>query len=137
MKRELIFYDYGGEVLGRTGEITAIYLKEYYNAVGTFEVRLTASAGKVLLENDFVIAAGDGFKAIITSVTVDEGGVIACGRTLNWILGRRLCAPFGSVKDENGETVTVTFGSGKNRRERRFRGVGGLHIGQCVGNNRI
>ncbi len=107
MKRELIFYDYNGRVLGRTGEITAIYLKEYYNAVGTFEARFPASAGRVLLENDYVIAAGDGFKAIITSVTVDEGGVIAYGRTLNWILGRRLCAPFGSRKDENGETVTI------------------------------
>ncbi len=109
MKRELIFYDFSGAVLGRTGDITALYFKEHYNGVGTFEAHFPASsgAGKILLKNDFVIAAGDGFKAIITSVTANNTEVIAYGRTLNWILSRRLCAPFGSSVDENGDTITV------------------------------
>ena len=103
MRRELIFYDFSGRVLGRCGDISSLYVKEYYNAVGTFEAHFPASseAGKILLSNEFVVVLGDGFKDIITSVTAGGSEVTAYGRSLGWILIKRLCAPFGINDDDN------------------------------------
>ncbi len=99
MHRELIFYDYEFNPLGRASGVSDIYYKEMYNGIGTFEAELDAdgSMAAELMDRDYTVAVWDGLQAVITSVRAAEGeGVLKVyGRTPNWLLSRRACPNFG------------------------------------------
>ena len=98
MHRELIFYDYEFNLLGRVSGAADIYCKEFYNGIGTFEAEIDMTEPMVseLMQRDYTVVAWDELQAVVTSVQAREGeGTLKIyGRTPNWILAKRACPNF-------------------------------------------
>lgn len=97
MHRELIFYDYEFNPLGRAMGID-IYRKELYNGVGSFEAEIDMAGPMAaeLMERNYTVVLWDGLQSVVTSVRAAErdGTLKIYGRTPNWLLSRRACPNF-------------------------------------------
>lgn len=71
----------------------------YYNSVGTLEIHMNINSpqARTILENKYVMAfmgEQDELQAVIVIKKIDKHELILFGRTLNWLLEKRVVEPF-------------------------------------------
>jgi hypothetical protein len=108
---DIFLYDCGGYAL-HCVETRAISVNWFlkYNGIGTFEAvfpRESDIARRLLQSDKWVLTQGTGKAAVFTGLSLGEN-LTVYGRTPNWLLSRRLAAPFraedlsGVAKDTEG-----------------------------------
>lgn len=75
----------------------------YYNEIGTFEAHLPLSSEliKLIAQNKYLIVCEDDKTAVLTGYEIDRE-LVLYGRTLNWLLEKRVAPKTESVTDKAG-----------------------------------
>lgn len=107
---DIRFYDFEFNLLYIEQEIISAdwYIK--YNGIGTFEGHFSANGDKlkILLENQYTVAVQGDLQAVITAKQVADGELVLYGRTVNWLLGKRVTPAFSTRTSDigtNAETI--------------------------------
>lgn len=97
---DLRFYDYEFHLKKIVPSYISANWTLYYNDVGTAEFHFspTDSAVEVILENDYLVVTQGDLQAIVTGKRVAEDDVAVYGRTMNWILTRRVIPKFKTTQ---------------------------------------
>ena len=90
-------YDFEFNLLAVAPRVISSVWNLKYNSVGTYEghFALSDSVAKVLLENKYVVLCEGDRQAICTG-KIAENDLLICGRSINWILTRRIVLPFNT-----------------------------------------
>ena len=93
------FFDFEGTLLAIEPNTIYTDWQIFYNGIGTFEakVRADGAAAGCVTSHAFVIAEENRRQAIITAYEIGEL-VQLYGRTLNWIMQKRVVPPFTATK---------------------------------------
>ena len=91
---DIYFYDFDFNLLYIEKNCISAMWSINFDDIGSFEAVFPLNSGaiKTVLENDYVIAVQGVNHAIVTGKIVSKKGVIY-GKTLNWILGKRIVSP--------------------------------------------
>lgn len=102
---DIYFYDFEFNLLCIEKNCISSMWSIKFDDVGTFEAvfPIDSDAVRTVLENDYVIAVQGVNQAIVTGKIISKKGTIY-GRTLNWILGKRL-ATAQSFNSDGAEAV--------------------------------
>lgn len=100
-------YDFNFNLLFIMSDIISSSWSLKYNGVGTYEghFRLRDDITEVLLENTYLIVTEGENQAVCTGKIADTE-LLLCGRTLNWLLSKRVMPPFKTSKIFNGQFQT-------------------------------
>ena len=93
---DIRIYDFEFNLLKVCSRFVSSNWSIYYNDIGTFEAHfpIDDDISKVLFENDFLIAKQGNKEAIITGKQIKDD-IAVYGRTVNWMLSRRIIKPLG------------------------------------------
>ncbi|MBR2500168.1 MAG: hypothetical protein IKB60_03720 [Clostridia bacterium] len=107
--KDLRFYDFGLNLLHIEHKIISSNWTTYFNDLGKAEIHLSTNSKAVplLFENKYLIITEGENQAIVTAKQIGSKCVIYA-KTPNWILSKKLLAPFESVT-ENAETKVREF----------------------------
>ncbi len=101
---DIRFYDFEFNLLWIEHKIisTDWYIK--YNGIGTFEGHFELNGNKVrtAFENDYIVAVQGDFQAVITAKQICGNELILYGRTVNWLLSKRVTPNFSTYRLEIG-----------------------------------
>lgn len=101
---DIRFYDFEFKLLYIENEIITAdwYIK--YNGIGTFEGHFPANSDKLrlILENKYIVAVQGDLQAVITAKQVADGKLILYGRTVNWLLCKRVTPAFSTRNTDIG-----------------------------------
>ena len=106
----IIFYDYEFNRLLAETKVISWQLTKYFNGVGIFSAHLPLSseATRLVAENDYLVCkVGDEFMLVTGKEIGNE--LVIYGRTINWLLTRRVLLPFSEVTKRTGEFVQGIF----------------------------
>lgn len=109
MNRDIRFYDFEFNLLHIEPSFKSVNWTVYYNRVGNFEAHfdLKSELTKVLFENTYVVAVQGSFAAVVTGKRITNE-LAVYGRTLNWLIGKRVTPKFGHTTG-TAETLTRSF----------------------------
>lgn len=102
--RDIRIFNFEFELLYIMTDVISSEWRILYNGVGTFEghFRLKDGILKEIMENRYIVVCQGDLQAIcVGKVCSDE--LVVCGRTVNWILTRRIRPPFSTNRLYNGE----------------------------------
>lgn len=104
--RDIRVYDFEFNLLCIMCDVTSIQWHILYNDIGTFEghFSLNDEISDIILSHTYIIITQGDKQAICTGKIV-ENNLVVCGRTVNWILSKRVRPPFKS-REIFGETYT-------------------------------
>lgn len=101
---DIRFYDFEFNLLWTEHEIisTDWYIK--YNGIGTFEghFALNGTKAKKVFGNEYIVAVQGDFQAIITAKQIRGNELILYGRTVNWLLSKRVTPNFSTYRLDIG-----------------------------------
>lgn len=101
---DIRFYDFEFNLLYIENEIISAswYLK--YNGIGTFEGHFPMNSRKVkaILENEYIVLVQGDLQAIVTGKRISGNELIIYGRTVNWLLSKRVTPNFSTYKLDIG-----------------------------------
>lgn len=109
------FYDYEHELKAIAAHKVSVNWVMDYAGVGTFEMHLSPKDAivKILMGEDYLIAVEGDRAAVIVSKTIDKSECVIYGRTLNYLLEKRVVLPFedstGSVKEYISEKMMPEY----------------------------
>lgn len=104
--KDIRVYDFEFNLLCVMTDVVSSSWHILYNGVGTFEghFRLKDSISDIILSNKYIVLCQGDLQAICTGkIVTDE--LVVCGRTVNWILTRRIRPPF-KTKEIFGDDYT-------------------------------
>ena len=104
--RDIRIYDFEFNLLCIMTDVISSRWHLQYNGVGTFEghFRLEDQISQVILSHKYLVIVQGDLQAICTGKIVSDEFTV-CGRTVNWILTRRITPPF-KARLIFGETYT-------------------------------
>jgi len=104
--RDIRVYDFDFNLLCIMTDVVSSQWHILYNDVGSFEghFRLNDRISDVILSHNYIVITQGEKQAICTGKIVEDE-LIVCGRTVNWILSKRVRPPF-KTKDIFGEEYT-------------------------------
>ncbi len=104
---DIYFYDFDFNLLCIEKNCISSMWSIKYDDVGTFEAVFPVESDGIrcVLNNDYVIAVQGANQAIVTGKIISQKGTIY-GKTLNWILTKRL-APTRSLNSDGAEAVKI------------------------------
>ncbi|MBQ3038209.1 MAG: hypothetical protein IJD30_03415 [Clostridia bacterium] len=104
--KDIRVYDFEFNLLCIMCDVTSVQWHILYDDVGTFEghFSLNDEISNIILSHRYIVITQGENQAICTGKIVDNE-LIVCGRTVNWILSKRVRPPFKS-KDIFGENYT-------------------------------
>ena len=106
----IIFYDYEFNRILAENRVIRWQFTKLYNGIGTFTVYLpnTSPAVKLVMENDYLVCQFGSEYAVVTGKELGSELVIY-GRTLNWLLSKRIVLPKEALVCYTGEFVESNF----------------------------
>ena len=112
--KDIRVYDFDFNLLCIMPDTKSVSWRILYNGVGTFEghISLIESISNVILNNKYTVIVQGDRQAICTGKIVEEE-LVVCGRTVNWILTKRVRPPFraseifGTEEYQNPETILL------------------------------
>lgn len=113
-------YDFDFNLLGIMNDVISSTWSIKYNGIGTYDghFRLEDSITDIFLKNKYLIIIEGENQAVCTGkVAGDE--LLICGRTLNWLLEKRVVPPF-KTREIFGENFVSPYTIGNMVLERAF-----------------
>lgn len=104
--KDIRVYDFEFNLLCVMTDVVSASWHILYNGVGSFEghFRLKDSISNIILSNKYIVLCQGNLQAICTGkIVTDE--LVVCGRTVNWILTRRVRPPF-KTREIFGDSYT-------------------------------
>lgn len=102
--QDVRFYDFEFNLLHIENDIISLewYLK--FNGIGNFEIHLKADGDRVriIMSHEYMVAIQGDRQAIITGKQIVGNELILYGRTVNWILSKRVTPKFSTYKADIG-----------------------------------
>lgn len=100
---DLRFYDWEGKLLCIVPRMESVNWRVHYNEVGTLEVHMNVDSpqAKTIMENKYMIAICGKLQAVVVMKTIEKHELIVFGRTLNWLLQKRVVMPPEGEKTRN------------------------------------
>lgn len=95
--KDIRIYDFEFNLLCIMTDVVSAQWHILYNDVGTFEgrFRLNDSISDIIMSNKYIVIVQGDLQAVCTGKIV-ENDLVVCGRTVNWILKKRVRPPFKS-----------------------------------------
>nr|DAZ25996.1 MAG TPA: hypothetical protein [Caudoviricetes sp.] len=89
-------YDFEFKLLHIENNAVSLNWTLYYNDIGVYEGHFPQSPDlvKTVFGNDYLVVIQGDKQAIITGKQLENGECILYGKTVNWILSRRICRAF-------------------------------------------
>lgn len=92
---DIRFYDFEFNLLHIEHRIASVNWTLYFNGIGSFEIHLPHSERlKKLFDNKYVVAVQGSLQAVITGRQCVKNECVFYGKTVNWLLSKRVCLPF-------------------------------------------
>ncbi|MDY3928591.1 MAG: hypothetical protein SOZ34_04415 [Clostridia bacterium] len=103
---DIRIYDFEFNLLCIMSNVVSSQWHILYNDIGTYEghFRINDNVSNIILTNKYIVLTQGDNQAICTGKIVSDE-LIVCGRTVNWILSRRVRPPF-KTREIFGETYT-------------------------------
>ncbi len=103
------FYDMNFNLVHIEPAFKSVNWEIRFNKTGTFEMFVTHTSGLVTVafENRYLIAVQGEKQAIITTKRFEEQCLVLYGRTLNFLLSKRVVFPFSAAFFENRDGIAV------------------------------
>lgn len=100
-------YDFDFNLLSIMNDVISSSWCLKYNGIGTYEghFKLGERTSDILLENKYIILTEGENQAVCTGKIADSE-LLICGRTLNWLLSKRVMPPFKTGELFGGEYRT-------------------------------
>ncbi len=113
-------YDFDFNLLGIMSDVISSTWCIKYNGIGTYDghFRLTDSIADVFLKNKYLVIIEGENQAVCTGKVVSEE-LLICGRTVNWLLEKRVIPPF-KTREIFGENYVTPYAIGNMVLERAF-----------------
>lgn len=107
---DIRLYDYEFNLIHIEHSIISVNMVIKYNDIGSFEAHfpINAAISKQALEHPYLVAVMGDLQAIITGKQASGSEFVLYGKTVNWILSRRVTHKFTTYKTElskNAETL--------------------------------
>lgn len=104
--KDIRVYDFEFNLLCVMTDVVSASWRILYNGVGSFEghFRLKDSISDIILSHKYIVLCQGDLQAICTGKMVTDE-LVVCGRTVNWILTRRIRPPF-KTREIFGENYT-------------------------------
>ncbi|MCH5186254.1 MAG: hypothetical protein J1F64_09050 [Oscillospiraceae bacterium] len=111
---DIRLYDYEFNLIHIEHSIISVNAVVKYNDIGSFEAHFPVSAGITLkaLENPYLVVVMGDLQALITGKQANGNEFILYGKTVNWILSRRVTHKFTTYKTSfstNAEILARTL----------------------------
>jgi len=108
--RDIRVYDFEFNLLCIMTDVISSSWHILYNGVGTYEghFRLKDEISDIILSNRYIVIVQGDLQAICTGKIVDDE-LTVCGRTVNWILTKRVRPPFKTSEIFGGYTDPETI----------------------------
>ncbi len=108
--RDIRIYDFEFNLLCIMTDVISSEWHLLYNGVGTYEghFRLADEISDIILSNRYIVITQGDLQAICTGRIVDDE-LTVCGRTVNWILTKRVRPPFKTSTIFNDYTDPETI----------------------------
>ena len=108
--RDIRVYDFEFNLLCIMTDVISSSWHLLYNGVGTYEghFRLKDEISDIILSNRYIVIVQGDLQAICTGRIVDDE-LTVCGRTVNWILTKRVRPPFKTSEIFGGYTDAETI----------------------------
>lgn len=102
--RDIRIYDFEFNLLAVMCDVISSQWRIHYRGIGTFEghFRLNDKITDVILSNKYIVIVQGDMQAICTGKIISDE-LVVCGRTVNWILTRRVRPPFKTSKIFNNQ----------------------------------
>lgn len=99
----LMIYNYDFELIFLEPKVKSTSWMIYYNKIGTFEAHISLSSEMltVVSENKYLIIREDDKMAVLTGFEIEDE-LVLYGRTLNWLLEKRVAEKTQSVTNKAG-----------------------------------
>jgi hypothetical protein len=106
----IAFYDYEFNCILVENKVIRWQFTKLYNGIGTFVAYLpaTSDAVRLVMENDYLVCRFGGEYGVVTGKEIGSELVIY-GRTLNWLLSKRVTLPRESSVCYTGDFVQNIF----------------------------
>lgn len=106
--QEIKIYDFNFNLLASDFKCVSFDWDIRYNSIGTFEgvFTLDSPVCDVCSKNEFTVCVQGENQGIVTRVNVENDRIVLSGRSMNYILEKRICMPFSS--SDYGMDVTAT-----------------------------
>lgn len=94
--KDIRIYDFEFNLLCIMTDVISSEWHLQYNAVGSYEghFRLRDRISGVILSHKYIVIVQGDLQAVCTGKIVSDEELTVCGRTVNWILTRRIMPPF-------------------------------------------
>lgn len=103
---DIRFYDFEFNLLHIEHKIVSVNWTLYFNDIGSFELHLPHSPRlKKLFDNKYTVAVQGNLQAIITGRQCVKNECVFYGKTVNWLLSKRVCLPFKLSETEISHDV--------------------------------
>lgn len=107
---DIRLYDYEFNLIHIEHNIISVNMVVKYNDIGSFEAHFPINSGisKQALEHPYLVAVMGDLQAIITGKQASQNEFVLYGKTVNWILSRRVTHKFTTYKttlSKNAETL--------------------------------
>ena len=101
-------YDFDFNLLCIMSDVISSSWSIKYNAIGTYEghFKLNDRISDIILSSEYLIITEGKNQAVCTGKIADDE-LLVCGRTINWLLSKRVIPPF-KTRDIFGEEYTDT-----------------------------
>ena len=108
--RDIRIYDFEFNLLCIMTDIISSEWHILYNGVGTYEghFRLSDKITDIIMSNKYIVIVQGDLQAICTGRIIDSE-LTVCGRTVNWILSKRVRPPFKTSEIFSGYTDPETI----------------------------
>lgn len=102
--RDIRIYDFEFNLLMVMCDVISSQWRLHYRGIGTFEghFRLDDKITDVILSNKYIVVVQGNLQAVCTGKIVSDE-LVVCGRTVNWILTKRVRPPFKTSKIFEGQ----------------------------------
>ena len=106
--QEIRIYDFNFNLLASEFKCVSFDWDTRYNSVGTFEgvFTLDSKIYDCCADKDFLVCVQGNNQGIITSVRIENDRIILGGKSMNYILEKRVCLPFSTKDDGVEKTAT-------------------------------
>lgn len=93
---DIRFYNWEGQLVCILPRMQSANWYVYYNAVGTLEIHMSINTpqAKTILENKYLLVLSGKLQAVVVIKRIEKHELVLYGRTLNWLLEKRVVLPF-------------------------------------------
>lgn len=99
---DLQFFDFNFNLLHTEHNFSSVYWRIMYNGIGSFEGVFPAKSkvSQLCMENEYLVICQGNKQAIITTKKFQAGKLTIIGRTVNFLLSKRVILPFSTYKTD-------------------------------------